>query len=112
MRKLQKHVHGIDAPLKGNCFYRFAACMQGKLRKRNTNSLESKKHKRKRSKNKIKDTEQLPSDLPTDDMDDIHIKNATPGQLFHMDFVFVRYSNYQLKQENSPTINSNDGYNS
>ena len=47
-----------------------------------------------------------------DTEDEIRIPNSTPGQHFHMDFGFVRGSQYSIKQEDNPTITSKDGYNS
>ena len=49
---------------------------------------------------------------PPDEIDDIFIPDALPGQHFHMDFGFVRGSTYTIKQEDGPTITSKDGYNS
>ena len=34
------------------------------------------------------------------------------GQHFHMDFGFVRGSEYRVKQEHGPTLTSIDGFNS
>ena len=74
MREIHKHIDGTDGPLRCDSFYCCVACMQGKPRKGNRNPSERKKHKRKITKNKIKDTQHLPSNSPTDDTDDIHIK--------------------------------------
>ena len=97
MHEIHKHGEGINGPLKGNCFYRCAACMQSNPKKMNRGPSESQKHKRSRTKKKFKNTQNLQPDSPSDDiddLDDIYIKNATPGQFFHMDFGFVRGSNY------------------
>ena len=110
MTEIHKHVDGIDMPLKGNCFYRCAACLQGKPKKKNRGPSSSLKHARKRNKQ----ARNIPSPPPEpiNDNDDIIIKNAIPGQYFHMDFGFVRGSKYTIKQETGHTITSKDGYNS
>ena len=112
MSTIHNYVDGIDQPLKGNCFYRCASCMQGKPRKRNRGPSASQKHKRKRNKkHTIQNAPSVPPPIPYDD-DDLYLPTASPGQYFHMDFGFVRGSNYTVKQEHGPTITSKDGFNS
>ena len=43
---------------------------------------------------------------------DLHIPDSVPGQHFHMDFGFLRGSQYTTKEESNPTVTSKDGYNS
>lgn len=113
MCSIHKHVNGIDEPLNGNCFYRRAACVQGKPRKQARGPSHSSVHRRKRTNKK---TPRILKDKSSWDhlhpIDDIHMPDALPGQYFHIDFGFVRGSNYTIKQENGPTITSKDGYNS
>ena len=47
-------------------------------------------------------------------LDDIHLPDALPGQHFHLDFGFVRGSDFKMKTNNGegPTITSIDGKNS
>ena len=72
---------------------------------------ESSKRKRKRSTKK-KFIEITEKELNDEYKDDIHISNVKLGQFFHMDFGFVRGTNYTLKQEDKSTVTSKDGYNS
>ena len=44
-------------------------------------------------------------------LDDLHLPDAAPGQHFHVDFGFVRGSEFSLKLENGKTITSIDGKN-
>ena len=53
-----------------------------------------------------------PVPVPPEPPDDIYMPNSLPGQHFHMDFGFVRGSNYSVKTEDGPTVTSIDGYNS
>ena len=82
--------------------------------KRNKGPSASSKHHRRRTK-KHKLAYPLPAtpihDKDIDDNDDIYIPNSPPGQFFHMDFGFVRGTNFTIKQEDGPTITSKDGYN-
>ena len=67
MCSIHKHVDGIDEPLNGNCFYRCAACMQGKPRKQPRGPSSSTLHRRKRTKKK---THRIPKDQsPWDHLD-------------------------------------------
>ena len=54
----------------------------------------------------------LSAEEPTDLTDDVYMPDVKPGQHFHMDFGFVRGSNYNVKEEDGPTVTSKDGYNS
>ena len=113
METIHKHVDGIDEPLHGNCFYRCAACMHGKPRKNKRGVPTHLKHKRKKfksSKHKPHPSSDVDSDCPSSDI--LYLPDASPGQHFHMDFGFVRGSQYTIKQEDGPTITSKDGYNS
>ena len=114
MKIVYKHVIGIDEPLVGNCFYKCAACMHGKPCKTKRGPTCHIKHKRKTHRTKKHKATPPPSDSENDpnDTDDMFIPKTTPGQHFHMDFGFVRGSQYSIKQENNPTITSKDGYNS
>ena len=110
---IHKHVIGIDEPLTGNSFYRCAACMQGKPKKSARGPSVSLKHKGKHTRTrKHKTPHIIDNENPPDEIDDIFIPDALPGQHFHMDFGFVRGSTYTIKQEDGPTITSKDGYNS
>ena len=118
MCTIHNYVDGIDEKLTGNSFYRCAACMQGKPKKSDSGKPQFSRNTRKRT-NKHKDRTSKPilisaKEIPTtnEEIDDIFIPNAQPGQHFHMDFGFVRGSTYAIKKENGPTITSKDGYNS
>ena len=76
---------------------------------RNRGPSASNKHRRKRTKKhkKQQDLEEEPRNN-----DNMHLPDALPVQHFHMDFGFVRGSNYTIKQEDEPTVTSKYGYNS
>jgi len=60
----------------------------------------------------MKPTNPEPVPVPPEPPDDLYMPNSLPGQHFHMDFGFVRGSNYTVKTEDGPTVTSIDGYNS
>ena len=102
LESLHKHAEGVPK-LHGNAFYRCPSCMSGKLCT-------------KRSIGKKKKVQEQPGkniDSPTDTIqhepDDMHIPNAAPGQHFHMDFGFVRGSDFNYKTKTGRTITSIDG---
>ena len=87
--------------------------MQGKPKKSARGPSVSLKHKGKHTRTrKHKTPHIIDNENPPDEIDDIFISDALPGQHFHMDFGFVRGSTYTIKQEDGPTITSKDGYNS
>ena len=111
MKEIHKYVDGIGGLLKGNCFYRCAAYLQGKSKKKYCVPSKISKHSRKRNK-KPKNIPSPPPEPINNDDNDIIIKNAIPGQFSHIDFGFVRGSKYTIKQETGNTITSKDGYTS
>jgi hypothetical protein len=103
LEMLHKHCKGIPKPLKGNAFYRCASCMSGKL------STKRSIGKKKRSKStNVNNNDTVITDL----IDDVYLPNAEPGQHFHMDFGFVRGTEFNYKTETGKTITSIDGKNS
>lgn len=102
------HHHSTGVPqLKGNAFYRCPSCMSGKL---STKRPIGKKNPTKGSVCTHTTEPHTHAQPPLDD--DIHVPHSTPGQHFHMDFGFVRGSEFSLKNEKGGTITSIDGYNS
>ena len=99
LAELHKHVNGVPL-LRGNAFYRCPSCMSGKL-----------STKRAIGKKQRKDVNK-PSITPPDDDDDIFLPQALPGQHFHMDFGFVRGSDYSKTTQKGSTVTSIDGKNS
>ena len=115
MEMLHKDADGVPK-LRGNAFFRCPSCMSNKL----CTKLPG-KHKnlgaRTKQGNKMNDKSDSMTTEDRDDddseiLDDIHLPEALPGQHFHIDFGFVRGSDYRLKQENAPTVTSIDGKNS
>ena len=101
LANLHKHVHGAPL-LRGNAFYRCPSCMSGKLSTKRSIG----KRPRKR------DTPADPITAPAPDVDDLTMPHAVPGQHFHMDFGFVRGSDYATKNKRGTTVTSIDGKNS
>ena len=94
--QLHKHVRGVPK-LHGNAFYKCPSCMSGKL-------------STKRAIGKAPKPKGRPAiPPPAHDDDDIYIPDAQPGQHFHMDFGFVRGSDYNYKTDTGTTITSIDG---
>ena len=101
LANLHKHVTGVP-PLQGNAFYRCPSCMSGKLSTKR--AIGKGQHKPKIPRPSI--------DTPADTDDDIHLPHAQPGQHFHIDFGFVRGSDFNYKNNKGSTITSIDGMNS
>ena len=111
-------------PLRGNAFWRCPSCMSGKLitkqsgKHKNigttnaTNRKQSNTLKPTRSPSTSEDIED--DDDDADFLDEIHLPDALPGQHFHIDFGFVRGSEFRVPTENGqgPTLTSVDGKNS
>ena len=95
LESLHKHANGVP-PLKGNAFFRCPSCMSGKLATKQPIG----------KKKNINNTKPI-----DDDNDDIYIPNAEPGQHFHMDFGFVRGSDFNYKTQTGKTVTSIDGKN-
>ena len=107
--EIHKHVIGINKPLRRNPFHKCGSCLPAKMSKQP--HKRTAKHKR---QSKLKEVIPPSPPLVMDDpanADDI-LYNGVAGQHFHMDFGFVRGSDYSMKRENAPTITSIDGYNS
>ena len=102
MDTIHKHVKGIDRPLKRNPFYKCASCLPNKMSKR---SMRTNKHK------KCKNCKTESTDHTMFEEEDDKISGEA-GQHFHMDFGFVRGSEYRVKQEHGPTTTSIDEFNS
>jgi deoxyuridine 5'-triphosphate nucleotidohydrolase len=100
------HLHAKGVPkVRGNAFFRCPSCMAGKLCTKRAIGKKEKKTRIKNAKNEM--TQKL-----DDIVDDIHMPDAAPGQHFHMDFGFVRGSEYRMKTEDGKTVTSRDGKNS
>ncbi len=100
MEILHHHADGVPK-LKGNAFYRCPSCMSGKLATKQPIGTASKKHQQ-----KVEPTDRPPDD---DDKDDMYLAEAQPGQHFHMDFGFVRGSDFNSKNNTGQTVTSIDG---
>ena len=102
---IHKYVKGVPK-LRGNAFYKCPSCMTRKLCIKQTIGQTIRKNTKQQH-------------LETDDhnntfeelQDDIFVPNALPGQHFHMDFGFVRGSQFKEIKEGK-TITSIDGFNS
>ena len=104
------HKHAIGIPsLNGNSLYRCPSCMSGKLctKQRIGKSNKSFLQRQAKAQEAIKF---LNENHDVDD--DIHLPNIHPGQKFHMDFGFVRGSDYNYETKDGKTVTSIDGYNS
>jgi hypothetical protein len=107
LEELQKHVKGVPK-LKGNTLYKCPACMSGKLCNKQPIGKQL-------MNNRLGSTRPTPMPNSTiiDDidtiMDTIYMPTAQAGQHFHMDFRFVRGSDFNYKDENGKTITSKDG---
>ena len=120
------HKHCIGVPkLRGNSFYKCPSCMAGKLCTKRSN------YKRNRNLGTIinhsSSTVQAATDLdtaidlrdttivdnPTQDdyLDELHLPDANPGQHFHLDFGFVRGSEYEFVTDEGKRLTSIDGKN-
>ena len=95
---LHKHVDGVPK-LRGNAFYKCPSCMSAKLCTKQPIG----KKRRKMFNDVNKDN---------DEQDDIFLPNAEAGQHFHLDFGFVRGSDFNYKTKTGSTITSIDGKNS
>ena len=107
---MHQHAKGIPTMTGRNGFYRCASCMRGKMTKK---AYHRNKHKHRKHKPKHKNNEPTSdSDIKDKEVDDIYMPKALPGQHFHMDFGFVRGSNYKVKDSDGKTLTSIDGKNS
>ena len=114
MNTIHEHVIGIDKALRKTPLYKCPACIPNKMSKR-SHERTSKHKKRKTKPNMTTESSEDIPDLFQDDPENIESdlnSESVPGQHFHMDFGFVRGSEYKVKGENQPTITSIDGYNS
>ena len=123
MEVQHKHADGVP-PLKGNAFYRCPSCMPNKLctkrpgKHRNIGAtLHSKSQPNLPEKTKSPSHvgEENPAVVDEDDpVDDLHLPEALPGQHFHIDFGFVRGSDFKVPTNNGkgPTLTSIDAKNS
>ncbi len=99
------HLHADGVPkLKGNAFYRCPSCMSGKLSTKQPIGTKSKKHQQYQEP-----TDRPPDDNNDDAVDEFFLPNAQPGQHFHMDFGFVRGSEFNYKTNTGRTVTSIDG---
>ena len=124
MENIHKHAEGVPK-LHGNAFYKCPSCMAGKLCTKRSNTKNS-RHlgsvvscypdgirgsnvpPDKRDTTFTESDEHLQSYL-----DSLHLPDAKPGQHFHMDFGFVRGSEYREKDsETGRTVTSIDNKNS
>ena len=123
MENAHKHVDGVPK-LRGNSFYKCPSCMSGKLCTKRSNTKTSRQLGTVVTAHPdISQTSTTPPDLRdttvTEDpvieklLDDLHLPNANPGQHFHIDFGFVRGSEYSNKDEDTGrTFTSVDNKNS
>ena len=125
MTNLHKHSTGVPT-LRGNPFYKCPSCLISKLTTEHTTSSNHMKTHGSTKNNKppplCQHQQQTlndpnPLELPTnpkinDLLDDLCLPTAQPGQHFHMDWGFVRGSQFRSTNENGSTITSIDGKNS
>jgi deoxyuridine 5'-triphosphate nucleotidohydrolase len=104
MESIHKHVIGIPK-LKGNSFYRCPSCMSGKL----CNKRSIGKSPITKTIGSTKPPSQATVETTKNEEDTIYIPNALPGQHFHMDFGFVRGSDFNYKNDEGKTLTSKDG---
>ncbi len=118
MEEAHKHVTGIP-PLRGNSFYKCPSCMAGKLctkrsntkRQRNLGTVISQQSSSDPT-NDRRDTTVI-DDTMNDYIDEVYLPDAKPGQHFHVDFGFVRGSEFKSKDEvTGKTVTSIDNKNS
>ena len=103
MDNMHKHAIGIPK-LKGNAFYACPSCMPEKL------SIKRKfRNNKTKSKRSQQATEQV-QQIVENDEEDLLLAAAKPGQHFHMDFGFVRGSEFSHKHGDK-TITSIDNKN-
>ena len=105
LQNLHKHVVGVTK-LHGNVFYKCHSCLSGKL------STKRRFGKPRHSTKRVKEsTPPQDQDGAEDIIDHITMK-TNPGQHFHIDFSFIRGSDFDYKNERGHTITSIDGKNS
>ena len=122
MENAHKHVIGVPK-LQGNSFYKCPSCMAGKLCTKKSNS----KHNRNlgsvvtsnpdsikgQPSPDLRDTTITEDEALNDYLDELHLPDANPGQHFHLDFGFVRGSDYREKDDTTgKTFTSIDNKNS
>ena len=83
---IHEHVIGIDRPLKQNAIYKCASCLPNKMCKQPHHRTSKHNTKRDRSNTEDQDTHE----------DDI-LPAGTLDQYFHMNFGFVRGSEFKLR---------------
>ena len=110
LTNLHKHVKGVPK-LHGNEFYRCPSCMSGKLATKRAIGKERKSTRKKKRKSKEDATTDIAAETIEDYLDG-EIKEGQPGQHFHMDFGFVRGSEYRKSNKDGKTVTSIDGKNS
>ena len=110
MEQAHKDVDGVPK-LRGNAFYRCPSCMSGKL----CTKLPGYHHTVGTTRNGQcpHASEPLPNEIE-DLIDSVYLQDAMPGQHFHVDFGFVRGSDFKIptKKGEGPTITSIDRKNS
>jgi deoxyuridine 5'-triphosphate nucleotidohydrolase len=136
MENAHKHVIGVPK-LRGNSFYKCASCMNGKLctkrsnvkRNRNLGTVFHATDDGFVHTGRPPDAPDPSPDLSPDlrdtthiniandkdietYLDDLHLPNVNPGQHFHVDFGFVRGSEFKSVTEEGKTITSIDRKNS
>ena len=91
MRTTNLHQHAEGAPkLRDNAFYRCPSCMTRKL------CIKQPVGKQKRKNTKQQHIQNSPSTpIYEEPFDDVYLPNTLPGQHFHMDFGFVRGSEFK-----------------
>jgi hypothetical protein len=117
MKILDKHVDGCPT-LRGNAFYKCKCCMQDKATKRPVPQSKSPPKTDSKPQPPPPETtnhldEEPPDEEPPDPYNTITDEDELlqPGQMFQMDFGFVRGSGFTEKDDDGKLITSLDGYN-
>ena len=128
MEQQHKHADGVPA-LRGNAFFRCPSCMKNKLCTKHTGkrtnlgscrncARDTPTTGKKTTNTENSDTRDDDSDTESDwdeYLDNLHLPDALPGQHFHIDFGFVRGSDFKVPTGTNgtgPTLTSMDAKNS
>ena len=115
----EAHKHCVGVPkLRGNSFYKCPSCMMGKLCTKRSNIKRNRNLGTVLNYNSPDSQPASTRDTTSTDaasidtfVDSIHLPKANPGQHFHLDFGFVRGSEYDFVNDEGKKLTSIDGKN-